>query len=121
MAFRYSWGLGVGPGSFRSSSVITAIIGSVGVVGTVAFFAYVIQVFKPFAKSTYFEIRSATEGIGVAAGWAAIIGLIPAAVQAPSSDPGLSFAVLCGLSLALRGPIAVARAERQSVMLPQPS
>ena len=101
-AFVISHGLGIGPGSFRSSSLFTAIIGSVGIIGSIAFATYCIKVLKPLRSSTYFIPRDLVEATGVAASWAAILALIPLAVTNPSSDPGLAFALFAGAALGLR-------------------
>lgn len=97
-----SYGLGIGPGSFRSSSLISAIIGSVGVIGTTAFVLYCIKILKPVHSSTYFNPLDPVDATGVAAAWAAILLLIPLAVTNPSSDPGLSFGLFAGAALGLR-------------------
>jgi O-Antigen ligase len=51
-AFIRSFGLGIGAGSFRSSSLLTAILGSTGVIGAAAFVAQLIRVFEPLSRST---------------------------------------------------------------------
>ena len=45
-AFKVSYGLGIGAGSFRSSSIVTAILGSSGVVGITVFTIYLTQLFQ---------------------------------------------------------------------------
>lgn len=102
-AFRVSMGIGVGPGSFRSSSLVTAILGSSGLVGILSFAAYVLRVFAPLRASTYGSGADEREQAGVAASWAMLIGLIPSAIIAPTCDPGLLFASFAGSALALRG------------------
>jgi hypothetical protein len=106
-AFQMSYGLGIGAGSFRSSSFVTAMLGSVGAVGSLFFILHVINAWKPLRRSTYAGARSVRHYgepamIGAAAGWAALGVLIPAAIIAPSSDPGNDFAVFAGIALALR-------------------
>ena len=101
-AFRVSGGLGIGPGSFRSSSLVTAILGSTGVIGVLLFTAYTLQILKPLRRSTYLRPADPEEGAGVAAAWAAFVILIPSAVMSSAPDPGVTFAVFAGLSLALR-------------------
>lgn len=108
-AFVVSNGLGIGPGSFRSSSFVTAMLGSVGVVGTVALVGHVLRALKPLRISTYCGARQGQlygedAMIGPAAAWAAIGVLIPAAVVSPTCDPGFDFAILAGVALALRRP-----------------
>ena len=101
-AFFASSAVGVGPGSFRSSSIATAILGTTGLVGTISFLCYLVTVIKPLRSSTYHRIISTSDATGVAAAWAAFSVLIPAGVASPSADPGTDFAILAGSSLALR-------------------
>jgi len=102
-AFKVSYGIGIGPGSFRSSSLGTAIAGSMGVVGLTAFLIFVWNVIKPLRASTY-TIQGFPQShvLGAALGWAAIGLLIPAMFTAPSPDPGLMFSLLGGLAIGLR-------------------
>ncbi len=101
-AFLQSGGLGIGPGSFRSSSIFTAILGSSGIIGWSLFFAYLVHVIRPLSLSTYFQPADGPQSVGVAASWAAVAMMIPAAVMAASPDPGVTFAVFAGVALALR-------------------
>jgi hypothetical protein len=101
-AFMHSYGLGIGPGSFRSSSLITAIVGSVGVVGSAAFVLYCLAVLKPLRASTFLAARDPIDATGVSAAWAAILALVPLAVTNPSSDPTLAFGLFAGAALGLR-------------------
>lgn len=101
-AFRVSGGLGIGPGSFRSSSLITAIIGSTGLIGSVTFTVYLVQVLKPLRRSTYLRPAQFDEGVAVAASWAAFMTMAPAAVLLPAPDPGATFAIFAGVAMALR-------------------
>ncbi|MET0375619.1 MAG: hypothetical protein ABW128_15355 [Rhizorhabdus sp.] len=101
-AFLFSGGLGIGPGSFRSSSFITAVLGSSGVIGAVLFIGHFLRVWKPARASTYMPVRDERTSIGVAAGWAAFAAMIPAAVIAVSPDPGTEFALFSGVALGLR-------------------
>lgn len=116
-AFQTSYGLGIGVGSFRSSSFFTAIIGSVGIIGSAAFLAYMTRIFLPWRSSTFYSAVEPVEGVGVCASWAAILSLIPAAVSAPSPDPGLPFAILAGMALGLR---TLRIAPQQSVAIKVP-
>jgi hypothetical protein len=106
-AFRVSWGLGIGAGSFRSSSLLVAIIGSTGVVGALAFAAHLVEIVKPARLSTY-PLSSASalgpreEPIGVSTAWAAFAGLFPAMVALPTPDPGVLFGIFGGLALGWR-------------------
>lgn len=101
-AFVVSHGLGIGPGSFRSSSLATAILGSVGVIGTLAFGFHLLRAMKPLALSTWTPAADPSRDTGAAAAWAMAVGIGVASVSAPSCDPGLSFAVLSGAAIALR-------------------
>lgn len=114
-AFQTSFGLGIGAGSFRSSSIATAILGSMGVVGAITMILYILQVLKPLRATTYGRPGLPIEqAFGASCGWAAILGLIPALAASPSPDPGLLFALLSGLSLAFRAqPAAVPPLRRE--------
>jgi hypothetical protein len=106
--FRASYGLGVGSGSFRSSSIFFAMLGSMGVFGIVSFLMYLITIFQPWRRSSWTESAVPSENLGGALGSAALLSLIPAAVTSATSVPGASFAILAGASLALR-PFDLAR------------
>ena len=101
-AFVASGGLGIGPGSFRSSSIVTAIIGSTGVVGSSLFLLYLVKTLRPLRRSTYVPTGDTAQSIGAAASWAAIGMIIPAAAMAASPDPGVTFAVFAGSAIGLR-------------------
>lgn len=100
-AFVASGGLGIGAGSFRSSSLIMAVIGSMGVIGTASFLAACATLLLP-RKPQQDALRS---NVSEAAAWAAVAGLVPAMVMQGSPDPGMEFAALSGASLALRLPV----------------
>jgi hypothetical protein len=100
--FLASYGLGVGSGSFRSSSIFVAMLGSMGVIGIVSFLMYLIATFQPWRRSSWAESAIASENLGGALGSAAFLSLIPAAVNSATAVPGVSFAILAGASLALR-------------------
>jgi hypothetical protein len=101
-AFIASYGLGVGPGSFRSSSILTAILGSVGAIGSLAFVAHLWRVFLPLRRSTWVVVRDPRAAVGAAASWTAVAMLIPASLSAPSPDPGQLWGIMCGVALGLR-------------------
>lgn len=103
-AFWATGGLGVGPGSFRSSSILTAVLGSTGLIGSIAIILHIARVFKPHYRSSYLRVDDARLATGVAASWAALIMLIPAAFSAASPDPGFIWGFFCGFALALRRP-----------------
>ena len=83
-SFVHSYGLGIGAGSFRSSSLIAAIMGSMGVIGIVCFTAYLIQVLKPLRLSTYVTTGDPRTSVGAAASWVCIATMVPAAVGSPT-------------------------------------
>jgi len=111
-AMVFTHGLGVGVGSFRSSSLFTAVLGSVGPAGLIVLLGYCAQVAKFGRRSTYVSQIDPRVGAGAAAGWTALMTLAPAAVSWPSADPGLLFALMAGLSLGWRsGLIALPTAK----------
>ncbi|MBV9511000.1 MAG: hypothetical protein JO303_12045, partial [Caulobacteraceae bacterium] len=91
-AFVKSYGIGVGAGSFRCSSLLLAILGSTGVIGTSAFLGHVLAIFRPLDARTY-RWASSEDPVGVSAAWAACAGLLPAMVSAPTPDPDIQFAI----------------------------
>lgn len=101
-AFVASAGLGIGPGSFRSSSLITAILGSVGIVGSLAFLVHLARVFRPFRRSTYVLVGDVRQRTGAAASWSALMMLFPVSFSAASPDPGLLWGMIGGFALAFR-------------------
>ena len=101
-AFRHSWGLGIGAGSFRSSSLVLAIVGSMGVIGIVTLAMYLVGVFQPGRRSSWVATGNELDTVGGALGVAAVLSLIPAMVSSPSPVPSVLFAVLAAGSLALR-------------------
>jgi hypothetical protein len=101
-AFRVTWGLGVGPGSFRSSSLLLAILGSTGVIGLIAFTGHVIKILKPLRRDTYALRGESVDAVAMAATWAAFAILIPAVVSSPTPVPSNFFAVFGGLALGWR-------------------
>ncbi len=102
-AFYVSAGLGIGAGSFRSSSLIMAIFGSMGVIGILSFAAHLLRAFKPLRQSTWFAaVDDERTAIGAAAGWTAALMLMPAAISSPSPDPGVVWAIFAGIALGLR-------------------
>jgi len=109
-AFNISHGLGIGPGSFRSSSMVMAMLGSTGAIGIMLFGAYALTVFQPTHASTMGRGKDLAQSIGGALATAAMLSLVPSAVSSPKADPGPNFAFLAGASLALRPGSKRARA-----------
>lgn len=107
-AFLVSGGLGIGAGSFRSSSLVMAILGSMGVVGVASFAAYLWQVLQPQRHSTWTRSEEPALSVGGAAAMTALLVVIPASISAPSPDPGTNFAIFAGAALALRRPALAA-------------
>ncbi|WP_296676792.1 glycoside hydrolase [Novosphingobium sp.] len=117
-AFTNSYGLGIGPGSFRSSSLATAILGSTGVIGLVSFLFYLRTVLQPQRLSTYGRTALLEHSIGGAFAVAAVFSLVPSATSSAKPDPGTNFAFLAGAALALRPQ---QRRRDNSERLPPPS
>ncbi|MHA6316576.1 glycoside hydrolase [Altererythrobacter sp. CAU 1778] len=101
-AFRQSFGLGIGAGSFRSSSFLTAVAGSMGVIGILSFTLYGLRVFEASRRSTYGRGADPALSIGGAFAVAAVLSLVPAAVSSPRPDPGVIFAIFAGAAIGLR-------------------
>lgn len=101
-AFLASGGLGIGAGSFRSSSLLTAILGSMGVVGISAFAFYLWSVLQPLRHSTWARSEDPALSVGGAAAFTALLIVIPASISDPSPDPGTNFAIFAGTALGLR-------------------
>ena len=115
-AFKSSYGLGIGPGSFRSSSLFSAILGSTGVIGTLLFVTSIVLILKPLRASTYAAVADPAVSVGIAASWAAFELLIPYGVSAASCDPGADFGILAGAALALRALPMLGQTVRQSAI-----
>jgi len=107
-AFWVSGGIGVGIGSFRSSSLGSAILGSMGLIGVATYAAQMLRVIQPFRQSTFVTTGNPRTDVGVAAAWTVIAMSIPSFVSAPSPDPGLNWGLLVGIALGLRFGTVVA-------------
>lgn len=110
-AFEISRGLGVGPGSFRSSGLFHSILGSMGVFGVVCFAAQVCQmmwVLWRTRKARFERFASATAA-------AALMMLVPLLASSAGPDPGILFGVMSGLALGRYKTMRVrARLEREA-------
>lgn len=115
-AFIASGGLGVGPGSFRSSSLFTAILGTMGVVGVVTFGGYLIHVARSIGAGTD-DGRDAVSSVMRACAVSALIILVPAAISSPNSHPGTNFAIFAGAALALRAMLPRGRARPEFALV----
>lgn len=100
-----SSGLGIGPGSFRSSSIVLAVLGSTGIIGSLALLIHLARTFKPLHRSTYARLSEPGQATGAAASWAVLVALIPASFSAATPDPGFIWGALSGIALALRRPL----------------
>jgi hypothetical protein len=98
--FTFSKGLGVGVGTFRASSLAAALAGSTGIIGIVCFVTFCARLLPFHRTSTYRLDVDKTQAVGMAAAWAAVVGLAPALASASTADPGLMFAFLSGLAIA---------------------
>ena len=97
-----SYGLGVGPGSFRSSSIVTAILGSVGALGATAFLLYLAKIFEWSRRSSWGIGPTPRDTLAGALGSAALLCLIPATMLAPHAAPSVFFCILGGAAIGLR-------------------
>lgn len=113
-AFVVSGGLGVGPGSFRSSSLFTAILGTMGVIGVLTFAGYLLSVVRPLPAGVR-QRGDAVQAVMGACATTAVMILVPAAISSPNSHPGTNFAILAGAALALRRMASSAPMRRESI------
>ncbi|MEO0033733.1 MAG: hypothetical protein RIS94_3491 [Pseudomonadota bacterium] len=121
-AFLKTGGIGIGPGSFRSSSLATAVLGSTGIIGAVALLVHLLRAFKPTRLSTYAASGDPVLATGAACAWAMLMGTAVASISSPSCDPGTDFAILGGAALVLRGPVRFVATGRwrTPLLLPPP-
>jgi len=97
-----SGGLGIGPGSYRSSSMLVSIVGTMGVFGAFTFLMYLAKVLQPGRESTWQITDSPEATVGGALAVAAVVSLVPAAIGASSPHPDMLFCIFAGAALALR-------------------
>lgn len=116
-AFIASSGIGIGPGSFRSSSLATAVLGCTGVIGAVTLTLHILTAFSPLRQSTWTPVADKALATGAACGWAMIMGVAMASIASPTCDPGTDFAMLAGAALALRRQQAAPRAAPEPTPL----
>jgi hypothetical protein len=104
--FVASFGIGIGPGSFRSSSIFMAILGSTGIVGIITFILYLKSVAQLSKKSTWSAGLSDYQSIGGALAVAAVLSLVPAAISSPDIVPNALFSIMAGAAIASRSTFA---------------
>lgn len=120
-AFLHSYGLGIGPGSFRSSSLITGILGAMGVFGIAAILVHLWRVVQPQRMSTWGRSGDLGLDLGGAAACTVLLIMVPAAISAPSADPGMMFALFSGAAIALRPRLAEQFARPKGEAVPSPA
>lgn len=101
-AFAATRGFGVGVGSFRSSGLFAAVLGSMGLAGGIMLGIYLIQVIKPFQTSSYRVRVSSPLCFGAAASWAILMSIVSSALSSATPDPGALFGVIAGLAIVWR-------------------
>lgn len=101
-AFASTHGFGVGVGSFRSSGLFAAILGSMGLTGGILFAVYLFQVIRPLQSSSYRVRVSSPLCFGAAASWAILMSVVSSALSSASPDPGALFGVIAGLAVVWR-------------------
>tara|TARA_R110000772_G_scaffold156977_1_gene268222 strand:+ start:889 stop:2388 length:1500 start_codon:yes stop_codon:yes gene_type:complete len=117
-AFKISYGLGIGAGSFRSSSIATAILGGMGIIGVICFAGYLLKLFRTIQICGNVQgSGSVVPALASAAGWSAIAGLIPALFTQASPDPGMQFSILAGIAIALKHKTIAGRNQSQPVTI----
>jgi hypothetical protein len=72
--------------------------------GAVCFVLFLVELFDFPRRAADDSVAALRTGIASAAAWTATVSMIPAAIIQNSADPGMEFAALAGLSLALRHP-----------------
>jgi hypothetical protein len=104
-----SW-IGIGAGSLRSSGLVSAIAGSMGLVGLFSFFGATWTILKPASLLTHRLQVGEDQRIRASFAWAAVLSLVPGLLSLASPDPGLLFGIFAGVAssdfLAKRSPTA---------------
>ena len=101
-AFIKSGGIGIGPGSFRSSSLATAVLGCTGVFGAVTLSLHFLSAFSPLRQSTWAPVEDPSLSTAAACSWAMLMGIAMTSISSPTCDPGTDIAIMSGAALALR-------------------
>ncbi|WP_421848350.1 hypothetical protein [Novosphingobium sp.] len=116
-AFVTSGGIGIGPGSFRSSSLATAVLGCTGVIGAITLMAHILTAFSPLRQSTWTPVPDKALSTAAACSWAMLMGLAMASIASPTCDPGTDFAMMAGAALGLRRQQLASRAAPAPIPL----
>ncbi|MET0547013.1 MAG: hypothetical protein ABWZ40_11945 [Caulobacterales bacterium] len=96
-AFLLSKGVGIGPGSFRSSGIAQAILGSMGVFGVICLLLYLGKIWRAITR----RVRSPQRPRVIACGLTSLLILTPAFLVSASPDPGVIFGLMAGFVLGL--------------------
>lgn len=96
-ALRDTWGLGVGTGSMRSNGLVFVLLGSVGVIGTLAFTVFL---WLAFAGRAAVGQEASLSNARIAA-LALLVSLLLAATV---PDPGVPLSLLAAIAVASRKP-----------------
>ncbi len=119
-AFVESGGIGIGPGSFRSSSLATAVLGCTGVIGAITLLMHILSAFSPLRHSTWAPVEDKALSTAAAASWAMVMGVAIASISSPTCDPGTDFAIMSGAALALRRMQTAARPAQAPAPVAEP-
>lgn len=97
-SFMDTYMLGAGVGSVRTSSFAVALLANVGIFGTLVFVAFVTAM-----AATIWNASSVSKSdpAAVAAAWACVVALVPAAVAGTSVDLGLIFHALAAVAASI--------------------
>lgn len=106
-ALRDSWGLGVGTGSLRANGLVFVMLGSVGIIGTALFVAFLWLTFSGRANTSGQHVLSSTR-IG------ALAVLVSMLLAATVPDPGIQLIFLAAMATAAKQP-ANANARTQKL------
>ncbi|WP_353476541.1 hypothetical protein PVT71_27495 (plasmid) [Salipiger sp. H15] len=96
-ALRDTWGLGAGTGSLRSNGLIFVLLGSVGLIGTAAFLAFLWAAFGGRASEGQASVLSSARV-------AALACLTSMLLASTVPDPGVPLIFLAALAVAAKAP-----------------
>lgn len=120
-AFVHSGGLGIGAGSFRSSGMTVAIIGSMGILGITLFLVHFWRMVQPLRRSTLIPSGDLRTDVSAAASWGVLLMVFPMSLSWPTPDPGLVMGALGGAAMALRRAPVANRASSAWQRMPVPA